>query len=645
MKLITLLATVATLTLLSAPAAAQKVPLPSKTASKALVKSLSPKKVMIRELRSTTPGTRLYLAEFDPSRFSSGAAAPHTGLLALISKDYAIVSFYGAGEHLFSRGGPVNNLASWTWVDPAGNPIPIYDERVSRFDALAAPFYLSGKPLPARARQLLDNMTPKGAKTVELPSKDNRNRLFLIEFDPSAYKLGRGTPEFGAMVLLNSRYGIISYYSDGQHRYATGGPLIDKGRARWSLTDKDGTPISVNNPNLLAFTKRLTDFVSDAGKKNYIVLFRKRDVTDMYYARQALAEELRGNEVKAALPSLDGYVVEMSPEEVATYQNRSDVLLVEEDSAVATTTRNSKHVSRKTDLWGLDRVDQRRNNFDGRIVTANQGKGVNIYVIDSGVNSSHQELSSRVSPGLNTLDQNIGRSAFLIDKGLPGSIGETNDCSSHGSHVAGTAAGKTTGVAPAATIIPVRVFDCLGQGKAAQTLSAIDWMIAHHQPGQPAVVNMSLGFERPSPAVDAAVRRAVADRITVVASAGNDSRDACNQSPARTFEAITVGASTVRDNPASFSNWGPCVDLFAPGDDIRSSLDRGDTYGKKSGTSMAAPHVAGAAALYLSRFRNASPAQVQSYLVSRATTNVLVWPGDYSGNGLNTTNRLLYVGP
>ncbi|NDA78065.1 MAG: S8 family peptidase, partial [Actinobacteria bacterium] len=235
--------------------------------------------------------------------------------------------------------------------------------------------------------------------------------------------------------------------------------------------------------------------------------------------------------------------------------------------------------------WGLDRIDQRSLPLDSSFVhVLSWGQGVDVYVVDTGINRTHSEFTGRVQPGFDVV--------------TPG--GNAEDCNGHGTHVSGTVAGSTYGVAPAARIIPVRVLDCLGSGTTAGVISGIDWIIEHHQSGVPAVLNMSLGGTQ-SASLNEAVERAVADGISVVVAAGNENVDACRRSPASAASAITVGATTSSDQRSSFSNFGSCLDIFAPGSSITSAWVGGPSASNTiSGTSMASPHVAGAAAAFLS---------------------------------------------
>ena len=271
--------------------------------------------------------------------------------------------------------------------------------------------------------------------------------------------------------------------------------------------------------------------------------------------------------------------------------------------------------------WGLDRIDQRSLPLDSQITRPGNGLGVTAYIIDTGINAAHQEFAGRTSSGFSAIADGRG----------------TTDCNGHGTHVAGTVGGSTYGVANGVTLVPVRVLDCAGSGWTSGVVAGIDWMISHHQAGVPAVANLSLGGSY-SAIMNDAVTRAVADGITVVVAAGNSNEDACLSSPASAPSVITVAASTSTDYKAAYSNYGSCVDIFAPGSSITSAWWDSSTSTKTiSGTSMASPHVAGAAAVVLGSSRSLTPAQVSDRLRADATPNKL------SGVDSTTANLLLYL--
>ena len=267
-------------------------------------------------------------------------------------------------------------------------------------------------------------------------------------------------------------------------------------------------------------------------------------------------------------------------------------------------------------VWGLDRIDQKTLPLNNLYSPRTSGTGVSVFVIDTGVDGTHSEFGGRVSSGFSAITGRAGNS----------------DCHGHGTHVAGTVAGTNVGVARGATIIPVQVLNCSGQGETGRILRGIDYVIGLHRQGEPAIANLSLGGGADG-AIDAAIRAMVADGITVVVAAGNSNKDACNTSPAREPIAITVGATSQSDTRASFSNFGRCLDIFAPGVEILSTMP-GGRYSQLNGTSMAAPHVAGVAALILEGNPTLSPGQVSSLILGGSTSGQVVSPGTRSPNRL-----------
>ena len=255
--------------------------------------------------------------------------------------------------------------------------------------------------------------------------------------------------------------------------------------------------------------------------------------------------------------------------------------------------------------WGLDRIDQAATTLDGRFVYPGTGAGVTAYIVDGGLYYGHRDFGGRAKSGFDAYG------------------GNGADCRGHGTHVAGTVGGTTFGVAKGVSLVSVRVLDCAGSGTTSTVLAGLDWIAANAT--MPAVVNMSLGGD-PDDVIDAAVRRVIENGVTVVVAAGNRTRDACYFSPSRVVEAITVGASDKDDTKPYFSNFGPCIDLYAPGVSIPSAAISGDTAtALMSGTSMAAPHVAGAAALILAANAQATPEQVAATIASQVARYAVIW--------------------
>jgi len=268
--------------------------------------------------------------------------------------------------------------------------------------------------------------------------------------------------------------------------------------------------------------------------------------------------------------------------------------------------------------WGIDRIDQRNLPLDQRYTYNTTGSGVNAYVIDTGVRISHRDFGGRARNGRDFVDNDA----------------VAQDGNGHGTHVAGTIAGTSYGVAKAATIHAVRVLNNQGSGTIAGVVAGVNWVASNHV--KPAVANMSLGGGA-NTSLDNAVQGAITRGVTFAVAAGNSNTNAANTSPARVASALTVGSSDRTDARSSFSNYGPVVDVFAPGGGITSAWNTSDTATNTiSGTSMAAPHVAGVVARYLQGNRNVTPAQVATAITSNATN------GKVTNPGANTTTRLLY---
>ena len=274
--------------------------------------------------------------------------------------------------------------------------------------------------------------------------------------------------------------------------------------------------------------------------------------------------------------------------------------------------------------WGIDRIDQRNLPLSSTYTYTKTGAGVTIYVIDTGIRFSHTDFGGRASSGVDEIDG-----------------GPADDCYGHGTHVAGTAGGAKYGVAKGASLVAVRVLGCDGSGATSGVIAGVEWVTANHQAGQPAVANMSLSGSGSS-ALDTAVRNSIADGVSYAVAAGNGNflgiaQNACNSSPGRVAEAMTIGATTTSDAKAGYSNYGNCVDWFAPGSGVSSDWNTSDTATRSaSGTSMAAPHTAGVAALYLQGNPGASPAAVRQALFDLTTKNKVT-------NARSTNAHLLFT--
>ncbi|MEU9705703.1 S8 family peptidase [Streptomyces sp. NPDC047981] len=314
---------------------------------------------------------------------------------------------------------------------------------------------------------------------------------------------------------------------------------------------------------------------------------------------------------------LKGFSATLSKAEATALTKDPRVAYVEQNATVRMTE------TQPGATWGLDRVDQRDLPLSTTYTYNTQASNVTAYIIDTGIRTSHSEFGGRATVGTDT-----------VGGGQNG-----QDCQGHGTHVAGTVGGAKYGVAKGAKLVAVRVLDCNGSGTTAGVIAGVDWVTANAV--KPAVANMSLGGGA-NTSLDDAVKRSIASGVTYAVAAGNGNflglpARACNYSPARVPEAITVGATDSADRRASFSNYGTCVDLFAPGVSITSAWKDNDTATNTiSGTSMASPHTAGVAALYLSANPTATPAQVSTALVNNAT------PGKVQDPRTGSPNRLLH---
>jgi subtilisin family serine protease/PKD repeat protein len=345
----------------------------------------------------------------------------------------------------------------------------------------------------------------------------------------------------------------------------------------------------------------------------YIVVLQPDAYRDAREVAQELSRSYRGQMGRVFRHALRGFVAHMSEADARALAEDPRVKYVEEDGEVRAVGVQSGAT------WGLDRIDQADLPVDQTYTYTTAGAGVNAYIIDTGIRITHSEFDGRASHGYSSIVDGYG----------------ADDCNGHGTHVAGTVGGATWGVAKGVNLVAVRVLDCAGSGSYSGVIAGVDWVTQNHV--KPAVANMSLGGSA-SQSVDDAVTASIAAGVVYAIAAGNDNGDACLKSPARTPNALTVGSTTNTDARSSFSNYGACVDIFAPGSSITSAWYTSNIATNTiSGTSMASPHVAGAAVLYLSTNPTATPDQVGSTLTNNAAV------GRVTGAGTNSPNLLLYT--
>jgi subtilisin family serine protease len=356
----------------------------------------------------------------------------------------------------------------------------------------------------------------------------------------------------------------------------------------------------------------------DQSSEPYIVVLKSSvGKVDTVVAEHARASGASAE--KVFRHALKGYAARLTEGQLARVKADARVAYVEQDLEVhALTTQTGA-------TWGLDRIDQRNLPLSGTFTYTRTGSGVTAYVIDTGIRFNHSEFGGRAITGYDAVNG-----------------GSADDCNGHGTHVAGTIGGSTYGVAKSVTLVGVRVLGCSGSGSTSGVIAGIDWVTGNHAAGQPAVANMSLGGGASS-ALDAAVNNSINDGVSYAIAAGNgdaygNAQNACNYSPARVAAAMTISATDSTDAKASWANYGDCVDWFAPGVSITSAWNKKSTSTKTiSGTSMATPHTAGVAALYLESNPAASPATVRTALYNN-TTKSIVSSSNTSNNHLLFTD-------
>jgi subtilisin family serine protease len=357
---------------------------------------------------------------------------------------------------------------------------------------------------------------------------------------------------------------------------------------------------------------------SDDQRASYIVVLND-SVGQAAPVAAAHAERFQADVGHVYNNALKGYSATLAKGRLGALLADPRVQSIEADKEITTA------VTQTGATWGLDRIDQRSRPLSGTFTYTRTGAGVKAYIIDTGIHASHTQFGGRVLQGRDT-----------VDGALPAA-----DCHGHGTHVAGTVGGSIHGVAKGVTLVAVRVLNCNGSGSTSGVIAGVDWVTGNHLAGQPAVANMSLGGGV-STSLDNAVRNSIADGVSYAVAAGNgnifgQAVNACNGSPSRVAEAMTISATDSTDRKATWANYGNCVDWFAPGVSITSAWYTSNTATRTiSGTSMATPHTAGVAAQYLQSNPSASPATVRTALFNLTTKSIVT-----SSN--TTNNHLLFT--
>ncbi|MDD2945768.1 S8 family peptidase [Acinetobacter haemolyticus] len=374
------------------------------------------------------------------------------------------------------------------------------------------------------------------------------------------------------------------------------------------------TTTANSSPTVLAPTLTSTTTASPIKNQYIVVLQAGSDLPAQ--AAAAIAKQHGGQVLFTYNRAIRGFAVRIPEQATSAFltamQKNPQVSYVEEDTLMQTNT-----ITQSNPVWGLDRIDQHNLPLSKSFNYNKTGSGVNAYIVDTGILASHQEFNGRVQTGYSAIADNNG----------------TNDCNGHGTHVAGTVGGSTYGIAKNVGLVPVRVLDCAGSGAMSGVIAGLDWIIQNGR--KSAVVNMSLGGSAYS-TLDTAIDNLFNNGYVPVVAAGNSNTDACTSSPARAGKAITVAATDSTDTRASYSNYGSCVDLFAPGSQITSAwIGSNSSAATASGTSMASPHVAGVVATMLENNSTATPQSITDQLLNQSTINLIQ-------NPMSSPNRLLY---
>ncbi|QQN38150.1 S8 family peptidase [Acinetobacter sp. CS-2] len=374
------------------------------------------------------------------------------------------------------------------------------------------------------------------------------------------------------------------------------------------------TTTASSSPTVLAPTLTSTTTASPIKNQYIVVLQAGSDLPAQ--AAAAIAKQHGGQVLFTYNRAIRGFAVRIPEQATSAFltamQKNPQVSYVEEDTLMQANT-----ITQSNPVWGLDRIDQHNLPLSKSFSYNKTGSAVNAYIVDTGILASHQEFNGRVQTGYSAIADNNG----------------TNDCNGHGTHVAGTVGGSTYGIAKNVGLVPVRVLDCAGSGAMSGVIAGLDWIIQNGR--KPAVVNMSLGGSAYS-TLDTAIDNLFNNGYVPVVAAGNANTDACTSSPARAGKAITVAATDSTDTRASYSNYGSCVDLFAPGSQITSAwIGSNSSAATASGTSMASPHVAGVVATLLENNSTATPQSITDQLLNQSTINLIQ-------NPMGSPNRLLY---